>query len=404
MGQKTNPRIFQLSKTSNWQSKCFEKKITEYSKYSKKDLEIRSFIEKFFTSRNTTVHLCKICYFEKSLHIFVSYHLNPRLPSLLYGSLSSLDRLKIKKKWKEPCKTPKLSSFKCRLVKSYIKQMSSKTKRPIKIFQFVRCNRLNRMIKFIRTLESSRLNHLKEGVKKGLKALSTIIGIYKRIKADLILNPKHLKKPVKLLKELVRTLYNKKLRNKEEKEKKRTGALKDILTEKMADSLQYFTSNNIALWVHLKALNLNRSKKTRKNIKSILKKNLIKLRKYKREKFYREGLEILLLCSTIRKPSALLAQFLAVQLKTLKKHNFFFKFIKDALELFNTSTLSKIKRIKIKIKGRLNARPKAKSRILKIGKDVSVVRIRSIIDYSEKTAFTSNGTLGIKVWVHEFSN
>ena len=98
MGQKTNPRIFQLSKTSNWQSKCFEKKITEYSKYSKKDLEIRSFIEKFFTNHNRTVHFCKICYFEKSLHIFVSYHLNAKLPSLLHGSIPSLDRFKKIKK------------------------------------------------------------------------------------------------------------------------------------------------------------------------------------------------------------------------------------------------------------------------------------------------------------------
>lgn len=98
MGQKTNPRIFQLNKTSNWQSKCFEKKVTEYSKYSKKDLEIRSFIDKFFISRNRTVHHCKICYFEKSLHIFVSYNLNAKLPSLLHGSIPSIDRFKIRKK------------------------------------------------------------------------------------------------------------------------------------------------------------------------------------------------------------------------------------------------------------------------------------------------------------------
>lgn len=400
MGQKTNPRIFQLSKTSNWQSKCFEKKITEYSKYSKKDLEIRSFIEKFFASRSRAVHLCKICYFEKSLHIFVSYHLNAKLPSLLHGSIPSIDRLKIRKKWKEPCKTPKLSNFKCKVIKSYIKRVSSKIKRPIKIFPFAHCRMLNRIIKFIRTLQSSRLSCLQ----KGLKTLNRIVSVYKSIKTNLVLNSKHLRKPMELLKELTRTLYNKKIRKKEEREKKRIGALKEILTEKMADSLQHFTSSNIALWLHLKALNLNKSKKTRKSIKNILKKNLIKLRKYKEEKFYEEGIEILLICSTIRKPSALLTQFLALQLKTLKKHNFFFKFIKDTLKLFNTNALSRIKRIKIKIKGRLNARPKAKSRVLKIGKDVSVVRIRSKIDYSDKTAFTSNGTLGIKVWVHEFSN
>lgn len=397
MGQKTNPKIFQLSKTSNWQSKCFEKKVTEYSKYSKKNLEIRSFIEKFFTSRNRTVHHCKICYFERSLHIFVSYNLNAKLPSLLHGSIPSLDRFKIRKKWKEPCKIPKLSNFRCKIVKSYIKKVSYKIIRPTHIIQFAHCKVLNYMIKFIQTLRIFETSYLK----KALKTLNLFILLYKKIKIDAML---HLKKPVELLYELTRTLYNKKFRNEEEKEKKRVGALKDILAEKMITSLQYFTSRNMTLWIHLKALNLNKSRKTRKSIKNILKKNLIKLRRYQEEKFYREGIEMLLICSTIRRSSALLGQFLALQLKTLKKHNFFLKFIKDALKLFNASTLSKTKRIKIKIKGRLNARPKAKNRVLKIGRDVSVMKIRSKIDYSEKTAFTSNGTLGIKVWIHEFSN
>lgn len=400
MGQKTNPRIFQLSKTSNWQSKCFEKKSTEYSKYSKKDLEIRGFIEKFFKNRNRTVHHCKICYFEKSLHIFVSYHLNAKFSSLTHGSIPSPDRFKIRKKWKEPCRIPKLSNFKCKIIKSYIKQMFHKLKRPIKAFKLVHCDILNKMLQLIQTLQKKQVSYLK----KGLKTLSIAIYVYKRIKTDLVFNAKHFRKPVELLQELTRTLYNKKLRNKYEKEKKRVGALKDILSDKMADSLRNFTSKNFALWIHLKALNLNRSTKVRKKIKNILKKNLIKLRKYKEEKFYREGVEMLLTCSAVRRPSALLAQFLAVQLKTLKKHNFFLKFIEDGLKLFNITALSKIKRIKIKIKGRLNARPKAKSRVLKIRKDVSVVRIRARIDYSEKTAFTSNGTLGIKVWIHEFSN
>lgn len=98
MGQKTNPKIFQLSKTSNWQSKCFEKKITDYSKYTKKDLEIRNFIEKFFKTRHRTVHQCKICYFEKSLHIFVSYHLSAKLPFLSFGGIPAPDRFEIRKK------------------------------------------------------------------------------------------------------------------------------------------------------------------------------------------------------------------------------------------------------------------------------------------------------------------
>lgn len=398
MGQKTHPNIFQLSKTSNWQSKCFERKGTEYSKYSKKDLEIRSFIQRFFMSRNRIVHHCKICYFEKSLHIFVSYYLNVKLPFLLHNNISTIDKFKIKKKWKEPCKIPQLSNFKYKVIQSYIKKISHKPKQPIKTFPFVNCRVLNYMKRFALALQLPCINY----IKKILKVLSIAIYKYKRIKTDLMLNLKYLRKSINLSKELIRTLYNKKLRNKEEK--RCVGALKNILIEKISDSLKHFTSRNITLWMHFKALNLNRSKKTRTNIKNTLKKNLIKLRKYKEEKFYEEGIEMLLICSTTRKPSELLAQFLAVQLKNLKKHNFFFKFVKETLKLFNTEALSIIKRIKIKIKGRLNARPKAKSRILKIGKDVSVIKIRSKIDYSEKTAFTPNGTLGIKVWIHEFSN
>jgi hypothetical protein len=78
MGQKTNPNIFQLGKTNNWKSKYFEKKITEYSIYSKKDLEIKNFIHTFFKNQKIkiTIHHCKLYYLDKSLHIFISYHQN----------------------------------------------------------------------------------------------------------------------------------------------------------------------------------------------------------------------------------------------------------------------------------------------------------------------------------------
>jgi len=78
MGQKVNPNIFQIKNTNNWKSKYFEKKIIEYSIYSKKDQEIRNFINTFFKNQKIkiTIHNCKLYYLEKSLHIFVSYHQN----------------------------------------------------------------------------------------------------------------------------------------------------------------------------------------------------------------------------------------------------------------------------------------------------------------------------------------
>lgn len=99
------------------------------------------------------------------------------------------------------------------------------------------------MIKFIKTLRTPCINYLK----KAFKILSLIMHKYKKIKTDLMWHFKHLKKPVELFYELTRTLYNKKLRGKYERKQKRIGALKDILTEKMTNSLQYFTLRNIAL-------------------------------------------------------------------------------------------------------------------------------------------------------------
>lgn len=400
MGQKTNPKIFQLSKTSNWQSKCFEKKITDYSKYTKKDLEIRNFIEKFFKTRRRTVHQCKICYFEKSLHIFVSYHLSAKLPFLSFGGIPAPDRFEIRKKWREPCKFLQLSNFNCRIVKSYIKQKLYATKHSTKTFKLINFKVLNQMLKYTKALHKQRLVYYK----KAFQTLNIIVSKYKEIKLNSLPNAKCLIKPIKLLRTLALVLYYKKIRGNDDKEQKRTDPSETILTEQMTDSLRYFISKNFTLWVHTQALNLNRSVEARKKIKNFLKENLIQLRRYEEEKFYQEGVEMLLTCSTTRKPSALLAQFMSVQLKTLKRHNFFLKFIKDGLKLFNTSLFSKIKRIKIKIRGRLNARPKARSRILMIKNDVSVITIDSMIDYSEKTTFTSNGTLGIKVWIQEFSN
>jgi ribosomal protein S3 len=57
-----------------------------------------------------------------------------------------------------------------------------------------------------------------------------------------------------------------------------------------------------------------------------------------------------------------------------------------------------IKGIKIKIKGRINRRPRAKYRIITIG-NIPFMTLKSDIDYSETTAYTSNGTLGVKVWI-----
>ena len=61
------------------------------------------------------------------------------------------------------------------------------------------------------------------------------------------------------------------------------------------------------------------------------------------------------------------------------------------------NTLNKIKGIKIKIKGRFNGRSRANSQTIKLANGVPLITINSKIDYSETTAFSKNGTFGVKV-------
>ena len=85
-------------------------------------------------------------------------------------------------------------------------------------------------------------------------------------------------------------------------------------------------------------------------------------------------------------------------MEILKHHNFFMRFIKDALIILNNKIFfSKIKGIKIKIKGRFNGRPRAQNRLIQICYTPPTITKNININYFEKVAFSMNGTFGIKV-------
>ena len=128
------------------------------------------------------------------------------------------------------------------------------------------------------------------------------------------------------------------------------------------------------------------------------KQKFISLRKYKQNKFFKEGISVLLSCVRNKNSSKLMAQYIATQMKTLKHHNFFIRFIKDVLIILNNKNFfSKTKGIKIKVKGRLNCRPRAQSRIIQISCIPPTITKNININYFEKVAFSMNGTFGIKV-------
>ena len=93
-----------------------------------------------------------------------------------------------------------------------------------------------------------------------------------------------------------------------------------------------------------------------------------------------------------------MGQYIATQIKTLKHHNFFIRFIKDVLIILNNKFFfSKINGIKIKIKGRFNGRPRAQSRLIQISNIPPIITKNININYFENVAFSRNGTFGIKV-------
>jgi len=159
--------------------------------------------------------------------------------------------------------------------------------------------------------------------------------------------------------------------------------------------LSLFTNNKFNIVVNFCCLNknLNFLKKTQK-------KNFILLQKFKGTPFLKEGIELLFHTIYTSSSANLLAKFVAIQVRKVKRHKFFLSFLKQTLTILISSNLSKVRGIKIIIKGRLNGVPRASHKIITIG-DVPAQSINANIDYAQSTAHNSNGSYGIKVWIVE---
>lgn len=159
--------------------------------------------------------------------------------------------------------------------------------------------------------------------------------------------------------------------------------------------LSLFTNNKFNIIVNFCCLNkdLNFLKKTQK-------KNFILLQKFKGTPFLKEGVELLFHAVYSKSSAYLLTKFIAIQIKKVKRHKFFLSFLKQSLTILSNSKLSKVKGIKITIKGRLNGVPRAKHKTIIIG-DTPVQSFSSTLDYSQMTVHNANGSYGIKVWIIE---
>lgn len=164
----------------------------------------------------------------------------------------------------------------------------------------------------------------------------------------------------------------------------------DDISKKIIESLNLFTKNKYNIFLTIQEINFV-------NLKT--KQTLTNFRKFEKASFFIEGKTLLTPLVTHKNSAKLLSDFIALQLRT-KRHNFFFNFLKENLNFIINQKFSKIKGLKIIIKGRLNNAARSRHYVIKLGK-ISLIRINSKINYAESIAFTSNGTLGIKVWINE---
>ena len=366
MAQKTNPNVFRLGKTKTWSSQYFEKKPTEIAIYSFKNSEIKKFIYKFFKDNGLIINNCNVHYSdENSLYINVSYYLT-------FNSTAAIKLMNKKQNIKTIGGKPQGKSF-------YNDIKPKPYEKNKKIYFILRQHTQN----YKNYKDINYFHNLPSILRK-----RSYLKAYKAIELE--------QSSVRVRRLLFLKAYKKYLTSKNFNNAKTIETNKFL--SKFFESLHLFVNKKINIFLTVQQLNKNLRQNFTFKKAELLKKKLIRLKKYEQNNFFKEGVNILSACLTHKNSASLLAQFLATQLQKIRRHNYFLKFVKAALKLFNSKTLSNIKGIKIKIKGRFNGAPRAKRRKINIGKGVSNLRISADIDYSAETSYTANGTFGVKVW------
>ena len=131
-------------------------------------------------------------------------------------------------------------------------------------------------------------------------------------------------------------------------------------------------------------------------LKEDIKKQIAKA--WKRFGIAPEKREIKLTIEEVRSPethAAIVGQMIVEDIQARKP---FRRVLKQMLE--KVSTAREVKGVKIVLKGRLDGAEMARYEWGKKGR-IPLQTIRANIDYAEKTAFTTYGTIGVKVWIYK---
>lgn len=108
--------------------------------------------------------------------------------------------------------------------------------------------------------------------------------------------------------------------------------------------------------------------------------------------------ELKLTIEEVRSPetyASIAAQMIA---DDIEKRLPFRRIMKQALEKISAS--KEVKGVKVSLKGRLDGAEMARYEWAKKGR-IPLQTIRAHVDYAEKTAYTTYGTIGVKVWIYK---
>lgn len=354
MGQKTNQNILRLGQTKEWESKYIEKKSEELSRYTFNDLEVQKFINKFFERNGLLVNNCKISHAENLLHIYVSYFTTHETKQLI-NRTNSLQKIK--------------NRFKKKKYKVFLKKEISLKKNILKY------NLYNKKT-------------FTQNINKNLKQLEFTNKIKQHYFSD------------KKFRRLDAITYYKKYKD-INTYKNHNHIQANLFIQKIFQSIYFFLGKKTTIKLSLKQLNNDSSIVQTFSLKKkkLIASNLLKMRKFQKNNFFKVGVTLLYSCVTTEKSSELIAKYVAFYLKTFKQHKVFLGFLKNTLKIFLNKNFSNLKRVKISIKGRFNGAPRAKKNTLIVGIPPALT-LNSNINYSESTSFSSNGTFGVKVWTY----
>jgi ribosomal protein S3 len=341
MGQKINPTIFRLGINKTWKTEFFEKKNHELPLYTFKDLEIKEYLERVLDTYGIILHDYKQHYNDSTLNLYISYFVTS---DFVLEKKSANEKIILKNSVGERKFVKRFDTSNQAF--SWLSILTDKkpssilySSRPYQIKYCLNLHSQNQLFQHLSLTYQRELLSIPDSSSSNIKFEGVFTEIFK--------------------------------------------------------VLNLFLGNQLNIISHFRCLNKNTH-----FFKSIQKKTFVSLQRFINTSFLKDGIELLFHVVYNKNSAHLLAKFIAVQLKKIKRHKFFLSFLKKTLTILLDSNLSKVKGIKLIVKGRLNGVPRARHKIIIIG-DVSIQSISAKLDYSQITAHNSNGSYGIKVWVVE---